>query len=266
MSTPPTLALDKSLSLLSLLVPDGGASTVSALAQQAGVPVATAHRIVATFERRGYLTRFARGRYLPGPALLRLANAATFHGVLAAASRPILEALAKTTGLTAHLGVLEGDMVTYLVKAGQAGSALFTREGMQLEAYCSAVGKMLLAAQPETQRERYLSEGTFVALTPHTLTDAAALRDELDQIRARDFAHDACEIHPLLRCAAAPVRNESGAVIAALSLSALQDPEPLDPASQLAALRAAACDIEQRLFPVAHKVTQSAPADTARAS
>ncbi|MGD9979057.1 MAG: IclR family transcriptional regulator [Hyphomonadaceae bacterium] len=249
MTNPPTLALDKSLSLLSLLVADDGEHSVSALAEEAGVPTATAHRIVATFERRGFVTRVARGRYLAGPALLRLANAATLNKVLEAAGRPIVQALAKQTGLTAHLGVFEGDMVTYLIKAGRGGEGLFTREGMQLEAYCSGIGKMLLALLPDEQRERYLAGGPFVALTANTITDANRLRAELERVRAQGFARDECEIDADLRCVAAAVRDDKRAAIAALSLSARQERGDLDPAQHLDALRAAARALELRLFP-----------------
>ena len=248
MTNPPTLALDKSLSLLSLLVADAGESSVSALAIEAGVPPATAHRIVATLERRGFVTKIARGRYLAGPALLRLANAATLNDVLKAVARPILADLAKQTRLVAHLGVFEGDMVTYLVKAGRQNE-LFTREGMQLEAYCSAVGKMLLALLPDEQRERYLASGPFVALTANTITDPAALRTELVRVREQSFARDEREIDEALRCVAVPVRDTLGVAIAALSLSARQTSADIDPTQHLSALRSAALALERRLFP-----------------
>lgn len=247
-TNPPTLALDKSLALLSLLVADSGESSVSALATEAGVPPATAHRIVATFERRGFVTKIARGRYLAGPALLRLANAATLNGVLKAVAQPILSDLAKQTRMVAHLGVFEGDMVTYLVKAGRQGD-LFTREGMQLEAYCSAVGKMLLALLPADQRERYLASAPFVALTPNTITEPEALRAELARVREQGFARDEREIDEALRCVAVPVRDAQGAAIGALSISARQSAGEIDPGDHLPALRGTALAIEGRLFP-----------------
>jgi DNA-binding IclR family transcriptional regulator len=247
-TNPPTLALDKSLSLLSLLVADAGASSVSALATEAGLPPATAHRIVATLERRGFITKIARGRYLAGPALLRLANAASLNGVMKAVAQPILANIAKQSRLVAHLGVFEGDMVTYLVKAGRQ-NALFTREGMQLEAYCSAIGKMLLALLPDEQRERYLASGPFVALTGNTITDPTALRAELEHVRLQDFACDQREIDDTLRCVAVPVRDANGAAVAALSLSAQQLSGDVDPTDHLATLRAGSLAIEARLFP-----------------
>lgn len=249
MANPPTLALDKSLSLLSLLVTDGGVHSVSALAAEAGLPAATAHRLVATFERRGFLTRVARGRYLAGPALLRLANVVSLNKVLEAAGRPIVTSLANQTGLTTHLGVFEGDMVTYLIKAGRDGDELFTREGMQLEAYCSGIGKMLLALLPTAQRDRYLAGGPFIALTANTITDASKLREELERVRAQDLARDEREIDADLHCIAVPVRDDAGAAIAALSLSARQRPGTSDLETHIAALRAAAHALEQRLFP-----------------
>ena len=77
-----------------------------------------------------------------------------------------MEDLAKRTGLTVHLGVFEGDMVTYLVKAAGVTDVL-TQEGMQLEAYCSGIGKVLLAFLPLDEREQYLAGGPFVRLTAH---------------------------------------------------------------------------------------------------
>lgn len=249
MATPSLLALDKALSLLSRVVADGGARSVSALAGEAGLPAATAHRMVATFEQRGFLTRVARGRYLAGPALLRLANAGSLNTVLEAAGRPILSALAKRTGLTAHLGVFEGDMVTYLIKVGRGDDTLFTREGMQLEAYCSGVGKVLLSLLPEEQRDHYLAGGPFIALTANTITDPAHLRAELERVRAQEYARDNGEIDADLFCIAAPVRDDSGMALAALSLTARQRRDATDPGLHLEALREAARAVASCLFP-----------------
>ncbi len=248
MTTPSTRSLDKALSLLALLARDRGAATVSELAGQAGLPPATAHRIIATLERRGFVTRIARGRYLIGPALIALTTSADLTSVISAAGRPILDALARSTGLTAHLGVLVDDMVTYLVKAG-GGDAPFTREGMQLEAYCSGIGKVLLASLPHVEQERYLSTGPFVPLTPNTIVDPAALRRELGRVRRRGHAFDRQEIHGDLACIAVPIRACSGTV-AAISLASRAGWDSREGAkASLAPLRAAADRLERRLFP-----------------
>lgn len=72
--------------------------------------------------------------------------------------------------------MLENDMVTYLVREGAEARTIFSEENKQLEAYCSGIGRMLLASLPEPDREAYLAEGPFVALTERTITDPAELR------------------------------------------------------------------------------------------
>ena len=81
-------------------------------------------------------------------------------------------------------------MVTYRIKTGQGAGNLFTRVGMQLEAYCSGIGKMLLAHLPEEQQRAYLAGGPFPALTAKTITQPEALAQELERIRAQGFALD----------------------------------------------------------------------------
>src|SRR5262249_17815313 len=148
----------------------------------------------ATFERLGYLARLQRGGYVAGAALIDVARSVRIEPLLVAAGRPVLEELAKTTGRTAHLGVLQEDMVTYLVKAGAAGADLFTREGMQLEGYCSGIGKVLLASLPDEARNAYLAAGPFVRLTSNTIVEPEALRRELDSVSTNDFAFDNAEV------------------------------------------------------------------------
>lgn len=139
------------------------------------------------------------------------------QGVLKAVSRPLLDSLAKRTGLTAHLGMLEDDMVTYLVKA-RGDANVLTQEGMQLEAYCSGIGKVLLAAMPERERERYLTSSPFVRLTANTIVDPEILRAALKTVRQTGHARDNGEIDPSVRCIAVPVRLD-GRVFAAISIS-----------------------------------------------
>jgi IclR family transcriptional regulator, acetate operon repressor len=216
--TPRSNTLDKGLRLLEVVISHGEAAPIAVLAKRAGLPASTAHRILATLQQRGFIARAARGNYLPGPTLIRLGGMRDLQSVLKAVSRPLLEDLAKLTGMTAHLGVFEGDMVTYLVKA-QGDAEVLTKEGLQLEAYCSGIGKVLLAFLPEAERERYLASGPFIPLTPNTIVDPAALRQLLDAARQNGYALDDGEIDQRVCCVAAPVWVD-GQVSAAISLSA----------------------------------------------
>jgi DNA-binding IclR family transcriptional regulator len=219
MATPSLRSLDKALHLLGRIVERGESHSISEIARQIGMPRSTAYRIAATLERSGLLTRTRRGYYMAGPSLVRLARHDSLSRVLEAIGRPIVKKLARDTGCVAHVGVLENDMVTYLLKAGRAADTIFTREGTQLEAYCTGIGKVLLAALPVSVREEYLKGGPFIRLTANTLTDPQQLRSELIAVGNRGFAEDNAEMDSDLLCLAVPVRLREGDVIAAVSIS-----------------------------------------------
>jgi IclR family transcriptional regulator, acetate operon repressor len=95
--------------------------------------------------------------------------------------------------------------------------------GMQLEAYCSGIGKVLLAHLPKAACEDYLAAGPFVALTSRTIVDPDLLRAELANVRHQGFAVDNHEVAEDLRCIAVPLRRPDGEVVAAVSVSQLGD-------------------------------------------
>jgi len=95
--------------------------------------------------------------------------------------------------------------VTYVVREG--GTDLFTVEQMQLEAYCSAIGKILLAALPDAGLAAHRDQGPFVALTPNTITHPALLGQELLGVRDSWVAHDRHEVRSDLYCIAVPLRR-----------------------------------------------------------
>lgn len=164
---------------------------------------------------------------------------------LEAISRPALRSLALECGATTHLGIWDGEMVTYLVKQAGRGATLFTSEGGQLEAYCSAIGKVLLAHLEPAARDAYLSAGPFIPLTERTKIDPAHIQAELEEVARLGFALDQQEIAQELFCIALPVRDSGGTVLAAVSLSVTGAvPKWVEPP---AALRRCVATIEQRL-------------------
>ncbi|MDY6947038.1 MAG: IclR family transcriptional regulator, partial [Pseudomonadota bacterium] len=215
MATPPLRSLEKALDLLGRIAASGEVHSIADLAKQIQMPHSTAYRIAATLERSGLVTRMRRGYYLPGPSLIRLARHDGMPRLLKAIGRPIIKKLATATGCTAHVGIFENGMVTYLLKAGRAAHTVFTREGTQLEAYCTGIGKVLLAALPEPAREDYLKSGPFIQLTASTLVDPQKLRSELLVVGERGYAEDNAEMDTDLQCLAVPVRLGDGDVIAA---------------------------------------------------
>ena len=108
-----------------------------------------------------------------------------------------------------------------VVEAGEKSGALriASQVGMRLPAHCTGVGKVLMAYLPEDERRELISKKGLPRFTRNTLTDPLALERELARIRERGFAIDNEEIMDSLRCVAAPIRNQTGEVISAISLS-----------------------------------------------
>lgn len=238
-----TQALDRALALFVQVLKDRGRTPLSKLAEESGLPVSTAHRLVAAFERQRLVTRSARGHYVAGMGLAELVP--DRRQALIGAARPLLRRLARQEKRTAHLGILEAEMVTYLVKEAGGPGKVFTREMMQLEAYCTGIGKVLLAGLDRTAQDRYLAGGPFPRLTESTLTEPADLRAAIDAIAARGYAVDDAEMAEGLHCIAVPLHDPRGRTFAAISLTGRAGPEERGlPPALLACARA----IEARLW------------------
>jgi len=211
--------LAKGLRLLEALLSDAGRTGLAATARTLNIPPATAHRLAVTFEADGYVERAGKGIYMPGPRLRGLVSSADRRDRISVLLRKPLARLASEFGAYGHAGILEENMVTYIVKERGGASDLFTVEQMQLEAYCSAIGKVLLAALPDDQLAAYLDQGPFIALTANTITDPEVLKKELLGVRDGWIAYDRHEVSSDLYCIAVPVRSNAGEVRGAMSLS-----------------------------------------------
>ncbi len=238
-------AIEKSLDLFSRVLEDRGETALSALASELGMPPSTAQRMVGVFVHRGFLTRIGPGRYVEGPQLIKLVVASDPTEALTVSARPLIRRLAKEIATTVHLGVLDAGMVTYLVKEHGGGAPVLTRELFQLEAYCSGIGKVLLAYLSSDAQAEYLASGPFVALTSRTTTDPEVLQRLLKEARAQSYAVDNAELQDDLYCLAVPVPGPGEEVIAALSASFRSD-GPVDLAL-LEPLRQCAGRIGRRL-------------------
>jgi IclR family acetate operon transcriptional repressor len=231
------------------------------LSRRANLPEASGYRLIQTLEEIGALVRGPRGRYRPGLLLLSLSHNVTINDLLRDASQTLMSDLARRLNLTVHLGVLEHGMVTYVAKVSPPGVfPVHTRVGAQLEAYCSGLGKVLLAALPEEDRENFILDGELVALTPHTITTASALRAELKTVRERGYALDDRENQANMRCIAVPVLDREGR--AAAALSATDDVERMTSERQLEvrdALYEAAASLRQKLYPVSRPLPYRRP-------
>lgn len=221
------------------------------LSLRACLPKSTGHRLILTLEELGAVVRGPHGRYRPGMLLVSLSHNVAIAELLREVSQKIMLDLAARLHLTVHLGALEEGMVTYVAKVSTPNAfPPYTRVGSKLEAYCSGLGKVLLAALPPEQIENFILDGDLVALTPYTITDRTRLRSELALVRQQGFAIDDREYQANMRCIAVPVHDGEGRVVAALSVTGESEKLPPDEQAQIrAALIAAADQITQRLKP-----------------
>ena len=251
MSTPRNQSVIKAFRMLKLFVGPDEWLTSSELSRRAGLPEASGYRLIQTLEEVGAVVRGPRGRYRPGMLLLSLSRDVDIGNLLHEASQGMIVELARQLDVTLHIGLLDDGMVTYVSKVGTPTSFnTFTRLGAQLEAYCSGLGKVLLAAMPEEELERFFLEGELIALTQYTITDPGALRLHLQEVRRAGFALDDREVREDMCCIAVPIRDAQGNIIAAISATDRVDrmvPERL--ATLRTALDKAAVAINRKVFP-----------------
>jgi len=213
-------SLDRALDVLERLAHAEGPLGVGELGELTGLPQGTVHRLLQGLHQRGYVRRDASRKYSLGTASLRLADAA--QRSLVRTARPFLAELVRLSGETANLAVLEGDDVVYV---GQVSSPhtlrMFAEVGRHVPPHSTAVGKVLLAAQPVDRAAALLRRTGLPARTPSTITDLGAFLAELELVRERGWAADEEEQETGVRCVAVPVGGPG--VVAALSVSGPAD-------------------------------------------
>ena len=217
---------------------------VSELARAIGLTKATTHRLLASLRNREFVAQDPNSRrYRLGMRLWELGTVARSSMDWLAEAKPELETLAGETGETAHLAVLDDDQVLYVDKVESGHSLRMPSQvGRRLPAHCTGVGKALLAFLSEERLATLIEHRGLPRFTAHTIDDAAALRAVLAAIREAGFATDDEEIEDGLRCIAAPVRDHTGSVIAALSIAGPMSRIPEEDTPRLAKRVIAAAD------------------------
>ncbi|MER5193695.1 IclR family transcriptional regulator [Streptomyces sp. NPDC002755] len=215
-------ATDKALNLLEAAVAPGYPHRLGDVAAAAGVPKASAHRILNNLVANSFLAADGTGGYGPGPRLRALATRVTQGCEEDQIMRAELEVLSRRVGNTVHLGVRTGDAATCLIKvAGPKPVQTASRVGMHLPLHATSIGKCILSGLDDDELTALVERVGLPARTRYTITDPEALRTELDQVRARGFALDEEENELGVRCLGAPVRDAKGAVIGGVSISVI---------------------------------------------
>ncbi|MER6084944.1 IclR family transcriptional regulator [Streptomyces sp. NPDC001833] len=215
-------ATDKALNLLEAAAAPGYPHRLGDIAASAGVPKASAHRIVNNLVGTGFLASDGSGGYGPGPRIRALAARITQGCEEDQVMRAELEVLGRRIGHTVHMGVRTGDVVTLLVKvSGPNAVQDSSRVGQQLALHTTAIGKCVLAGLADEELTALMGRAGMPPRTERSLTDLAGLRAELAKVREQGFALDDEENEPGVRCLAVPVRDAKGAVVGAVNVSTI---------------------------------------------
>ena len=194
---------------------------ISALASRLGLAKSTVHRLATTLVEYDFLEQNRdTGGYRLGLALFELGTLVRRKMDAASGAQEQIHALADATGETVQLAILDHLSVLYIrIRESRQAVRLSSGLGSRAPAHCTSVGKALLAFQPAEVIAQVIEAG-LKRYTGNTITEAEALRSELATIRARGYAIDDEEIEVGLRCVAAPIRDHTGAVAAAISVAA----------------------------------------------
>ncbi|MBI3973014.1 MAG: IclR family transcriptional regulator [Chloroflexi bacterium] len=221
-----TQSVERALSILSLFTDKRPALRVADVSAALGLGQSTSSRLLATLEALGYVTKDPQtGHYRLGAEVIRLGGVALNNNELRRQALGVLHEVSSATGLGANLSVLRryGPVdwgIFYLAHFdGAKAPRTYTLVGRRNPLHATGMGKVLLAHLPERERQALLDALPLPAYTPRTLTSHEALEAELEAVRDRGYAVEREELAFGRACVAAPIRDRTGQVVAAMSLS-----------------------------------------------
>ena len=218
-------SLQRGLAILSSFHSGRPLLGVSELGRDVGLSRSTTHRYVSTLVALGYLQQDPSTRkYRLGPRVLDLGFSALDSMELREVAGPHLRQLSDETGYTANMAILDDLDIVYVDRcrssqAGQREIDLNLHVGARLPAYCTSLGKVLLAYLPEDARAARLERIDLARRGPNTITSKSALASELGRVRDQGYAINNEELAYGLRSIAAPVLSREGAAAGAINLA-----------------------------------------------
>ncbi len=222
--------IERMMSLLDALAEAPDAASLKHLAAVTELHPSTAHRILAAMCNARFVERQDAGNYRLGIRLLELGNIVKSRINLREVALPFMQALHEKIGEAINLGARHDDEIVYLERtsSGRSLVRVVYLVGGRAPLHLTSLGKLFLAAESAQKVRDYARRTGLPGKTPHSLTTLLALEKELDKVRRHGIAYDDEEAELGLKCVAAPIHDDEGNVVAALSVSApaeRHDPE-----------------------------------------
>lgn len=221
-------SLERGIAVIQVFSRDHPSLTLSEVARLTGVTRATARRILLTLEDLGHVRSDGR-RFSLTPRVLSLGWAYLSSLNLWEIAQPLMEELVEETGESCSAATLDLPDIVYVARVPTRRiMTIALGVGTRLPAYATSMGRVLLAALPEDELDGFLAAGTFEALTEHTVTEPARLRQIIGEVRAEGHALVDEELEIGLRSIAVPLTGADGRTMAALNVSAAAPRVDLD--------------------------------------
>jgi DNA-binding IclR family transcriptional regulator len=217
--------LERMMNLLDALAEHEESSSLKVLAEQTGLHPSTAHRILNDMVACRMVERGDGGTYRLGLRLLELGNLVKARLSVREAAQAPMRALHKLTGETINLSVRQGDEIVYIDRAysERSGMQVVRAIGGRAPLHLTSVGKLFLASDDAGQVRAYVTRTGLSGHTKNSITDLTRLEAELNQVRQLGNAKDNEELELGVSCLAAAILNDTGKLVAGLSLSAPTD-------------------------------------------
>ncbi len=210
--------LAKGLLVIETFTADRPRQSIAEVSAASGLDRATARRCLLTLSHLGYADY--DGKYFTlKPRILRLGTACLATMPLPQMVQPLLDRLSEQLGESSSVSILDGAEIVYVARAAQRKvMSISLMPGSRLPAFCTSMGRVMLAALGEDEAMRHLESATRMARTAHTVTEITELMACLEQVRRNGYALIDQEVEIGLRSIAIPLRNARGATVAALNV------------------------------------------------
>jgi IclR family pca regulon transcriptional regulator len=194
--------------------------TIAQLSQRTAIPRAAVRRCLYTLAKLGYVVADEARGYSLRPGILAIGHAYLSSTPLATMVQPLLDRVSNALHESSSMAVLESDEILYIARSTTTTRLMSIDLGIgsRLPAYCSSMGRVLLAALTETELDAYLSRVSLTRLTNRTVTSAVELKRVLDEVRRNGFSVVDQELEIGLRSIGVPVTDPSGKVIASINI------------------------------------------------
>jgi len=217
--------IERASSILDILGQSSQGISIRELSAKLKLPKGTSHRLLSSLSYFGYVRQDPKTKdYFLGLKFVELGQILLSQLDLRKEAEPFLRDLAERTKETIHLVILDRNEIVYIDKVetdqNPSGLKMASRIGLRNPAHSSAVGKMILANFPEEELQSFFKEKSLLRRTENTITDPIQLREHLKSVRKQGYAVDDEENEKGIRCVAAPIYNETGKTVAAISITA----------------------------------------------